>query len=153
MTLHRQKGQVTPDDNLEDGIRESQNGSPASHDQYTIAWICALPIEMAAARAMLDDIHEDLPRHSNDTNTYTLGSAFSHFRLRGLVINLNSTISPFNRSRSPPFSPFPTFTSYFIPKWAFPTMKSELRTAGYCLDNQQIEHEYDRPTHIAPLGR
>ncbi|CAH0019561.1 unnamed protein product [Clonostachys rhizophaga] len=29
---------------------------------------------MAAACAMLDDIHEDLPRHTNDTNTYTLGS-------------------------------------------------------------------------------
>ncbi|KAK7219335.1 hypothetical protein V2G26_007338 [Clonostachys chloroleuca] len=78
MAFHRQKGQVTPVDNLEDGIHESRNGSPASHDQYTIAWICALPIEMAAARAMLDDIHEDLPRHTNDTNTYTLGSVQRH---------------------------------------------------------------------------
>ncbi|KAI8711063.1 PNP-UDP-1 domain-containing protein [Fusarium sp. LHS14.1] len=69
MTLHRQKGQVTPD---------LGNGLPASHDQYTIAWICALPIEMAAARAMLDDVHQDLPRHTNDTNTYTLGSVQRH---------------------------------------------------------------------------
>ncbi|KAF5669913.1 ankyrin 3 [Fusarium denticulatum] len=27
---------------------------------------------------MLDDIHEDLPRHMNDTNTYTLGSVECH---------------------------------------------------------------------------
>ncbi|KAK7402473.1 hypothetical protein QQX98_011774 [Neonectria punicea] len=33
---------------------------------------------MAAARAMLDDIHEDLPQHTNDTNTYTLGSVQRH---------------------------------------------------------------------------
>ncbi|KAI1073061.1 hypothetical protein LB507_009050, partial [Fusarium sp. FIESC RH6] len=28
-----------------------------SYDRYTVAWICALPIEMAAARAMLDEEH------------------------------------------------------------------------------------------------
>jgi len=28
-----------------------------AHDRYTVAWICALPIEMAAARAMLDQEH------------------------------------------------------------------------------------------------
>lgn len=67
----RPKGQVTPDHDL-------RSGSPASHDQYTIAWICALPIEMAAARAMLDDVHQDLPRHTNDTNTYTLGNIERH---------------------------------------------------------------------------
>ncbi|CAH0024545.1 unnamed protein product [Clonostachys rhizophaga] len=71
MAFPRQNGQVTPDDDL-------RSGSHASHDQYTIAWICALPIEMAAARAMLDDVHQDLPRHTNDTNTYTLGNIQRH---------------------------------------------------------------------------
>ncbi|KAJ4201781.1 hypothetical protein NW767_006319 [Fusarium falciforme] len=47
-------------------------------DQYTIAWICALYIEMAAARAMLDEIHEDLPQDANDKNTYMLGSIGPH---------------------------------------------------------------------------
>ncbi|CAH0047183.1 unnamed protein product [Clonostachys solani] len=49
-----------------------------SHDRYTIAWICALPIEMAAARAMLDETHGDLPRSGNDTNSYCLGSIKNH---------------------------------------------------------------------------
>jgi hypothetical protein len=26
-------------------------------DDYTIAWVCALPLEAAAARVMLDKIH------------------------------------------------------------------------------------------------
>jgi ankyrin repeat protein/nucleoside phosphorylase len=48
------------------------------HDQYTIAWICALHMEMAAARAMLDDFHEALPTHADDRNTYILGNITQH---------------------------------------------------------------------------
>ncbi|KAM3510890.1 hypothetical protein MY11210_005493 [Beauveria gryllotalpidicola] len=33
---------------------------------------------MAAARAMLDELHQDLPGHRNDSNTYTLGSIEHH---------------------------------------------------------------------------
>lgn len=47
-------------------------------EDYTIAWICALPIEMAAATAMLDDRHDQLSRHSHDNNTYTFGSIGPH---------------------------------------------------------------------------
>ncbi|KAJ5792491.1 uncharacterized protein N7503_008469 [Penicillium pulvis] len=49
-----------------------------THDEYTIAWVCALHIEMAAARAMLDYIHQPLPTHAGDTNTYVLGSIKQH---------------------------------------------------------------------------
>lgn len=45
---------------------------------YTVGWICALPKEMAAGEAMLDEIHETLPTGSNDINTYTLGRIGSH---------------------------------------------------------------------------
>lgn len=41
---------------------------------YTIGWICALPIEMAAAKVMLDEIHPKLPQAANDQNSYCLGS-------------------------------------------------------------------------------
>ncbi|KAH7117473.1 Pfs, NACHT and ankyrin domain protein [Dactylonectria macrodidyma] len=67
---------ILPND-LDNTIHEPQNASP-SHDDYTIAWICALHIEMAAARAILDEIHEDLPRYANDSNTYMLGSIRKH---------------------------------------------------------------------------
>ncbi|KAM0347678.1 hypothetical protein ACHAPU_004692 [Fusarium lateritium] len=53
-----------------------EGGTP--HHRYTVAWICALHIEMAAARAMLDEEHIDRPRQGNDTNSYVLGSISNH---------------------------------------------------------------------------
>ncbi|KAK6339354.1 hypothetical protein TWF718_008774 [Orbilia javanica] len=51
---------------------------PRSHQDYTLGWICALPKEQTAAKAMLDQIHPDLPKPSNDENTYSLGSIGEH---------------------------------------------------------------------------
>ncbi|KAL5001020.1 hypothetical protein BDV10DRAFT_199592 [Aspergillus recurvatus] len=48
------------------------------HDDYTIAWICALPLEMAAAKIMLDKVHPALPQPGTDHNAYTLGSIGKH---------------------------------------------------------------------------
>ncbi|KAN0069077.1 hypothetical protein V8E54_012706 [Elaphomyces granulatus] len=45
---------------------------------YTVAWVCALPLEMAAAKSMLDEIHPNLPTNSNDQNTYVLGKIDAH---------------------------------------------------------------------------
>ncbi|KAF5247215.1 hypothetical protein FANTH_6472 [Fusarium anthophilum] len=47
-------------------------------ERYTVAWICALHIEMAAARAMLDEEHDYCPQQANDTNSYVLGSIQNH---------------------------------------------------------------------------
>ncbi|KLO92474.1 Uncharacterized protein LW93_12048 [Fusarium fujikuroi] len=55
-----------------------QNEQEAIHDRYTVAWICVLHIEMAAARAMLDEEHADCPRKANDMNSYVLGSIKNH---------------------------------------------------------------------------
>ncbi|GIJ91249.1 hypothetical protein Asppvi_010214 [Aspergillus pseudoviridinutans] len=44
------------------------------HRDYTVAWICALPLEMAAAKIMLDETHNPLPQPPTHYNTYTLGS-------------------------------------------------------------------------------
>ncbi|KAK6814557.1 hypothetical protein RU639_009428 [Aspergillus parasiticus] len=49
-----------------------------SHDDYTIAWICALPLEMAAAKAMLERTHESLPQPQADQNSYSLGEMSGH---------------------------------------------------------------------------
>ncbi|KAL4882635.1 hypothetical protein BJY04DRAFT_217130 [Aspergillus karnatakaensis] len=48
------------------------------HDDYTVCWLCALPIELAASIAMLDEIHESLPVQSSDQNAYTLGKISEH---------------------------------------------------------------------------
>ncbi|KAJ5737282.1 violaceus kinesin [Penicillium malachiteum] len=48
------------------------------HDDYTVAWICALPLELAAARLMLDELHSSLPQPDTDHNAYILGSIIGH---------------------------------------------------------------------------
>ncbi|KAL4949403.1 nucleoside phosphorylase domain-containing protein [Aspergillus filifer] len=51
--------------------------APLTHDDYTVAWICALPLEAAAARAMLDKTHAPLPQIT-DPNAYELGELNGH---------------------------------------------------------------------------
>ncbi|KAH8432790.1 uncharacterized protein LDX57_010417 [Aspergillus melleus] len=49
-----------------------------SHDDYTVGWICALPVELTAAKGMLDKRHESLPQPANDNNNYVLGEITGH---------------------------------------------------------------------------
>jgi len=49
--------------------------SPAD---YSVGWVSALPIELAAAQEMLDEEHEDLPQVIGDANIYTLGRIGEH---------------------------------------------------------------------------
>ncbi|QKX58173.1 uncharacterized protein TRUGW13939_05294 [Talaromyces rugulosus] len=53
------------------------NGRVA-REEYTVGWISALPLEMKAARAMLDDIHDDCESPPTDNNTYIFGSMAGH---------------------------------------------------------------------------
>jgi nucleoside phosphorylase len=50
------------------------------YEDYTVGWVCALPVEMAAAQEMLDEEHPDLERDptDNDENLYALGSINDH---------------------------------------------------------------------------
>ncbi|KAF6810081.1 phosphorylase superfamily protein [Colletotrichum musicola] len=49
-------------------------------EDYTVGWICALPIELAAAEEILDDEHGEFrrEREDNDENLYVLGSIGKH---------------------------------------------------------------------------
>ncbi|CAI7651096.1 unnamed protein product [Penicillium pancosmium] len=47
-------------------------------NDYNVGWICALPKEQTAATTMLDNIHPDIPKPPNDSNSYTLGSIGKH---------------------------------------------------------------------------
>jgi hypothetical protein len=52
-----------------------------SPDSYAVAWIAALPIERAAAEAMLDEEHAapiGFTRHQTDANVYTWGRVGEH---------------------------------------------------------------------------
>jgi nucleoside phosphorylase len=47
-------------------------------EEYAVGWVCALPVELAAAQEMLDDEHEDLEQDENDNNLYALGQVGGH---------------------------------------------------------------------------
>jgi nucleoside phosphorylase len=51
---------------------------PIPREDYTVAWICALPLEAAAAKAMLDKTHPKLSQSTGDDNAYTLGEISGH---------------------------------------------------------------------------
>ncbi|GFF93051.1 hypothetical protein IFM53868_07058 [Aspergillus udagawae] len=48
-------------------------------DDYTIAWICAMPLEAAVAHAMLDKTHPPPPLSTTDPNTYEFGELNGHY--------------------------------------------------------------------------
>ncbi|KAH0558830.1 hypothetical protein GP486_004529 [Trichoglossum hirsutum] len=45
---------------------------------YTVGWICALPIELAVVQEMLDEEHQGLPHDADDSNIYTFGRMGEH---------------------------------------------------------------------------
>jgi hypothetical protein len=53
---------------------------PLRREDYTVGWICALPVELAAAQEMLDEEHHDFERNpaTNNDNLYALGSIGGH---------------------------------------------------------------------------
>jgi nucleoside phosphorylase len=51
--------------------------SRLTHDDYTVACICPMGVELAPVEAMLDEIHQSLPT-GRDQNSYTLGRVRVH---------------------------------------------------------------------------
>ncbi|KAL2202083.1 purine and uridine phosphorylase [Sarocladium strictum] len=68
--------------------RHSPSRRPAlANSCYTVAMICPLPLEKAAAMAMLDEEHQPLrSRCSDNDNTYTLGSIHTEQGTHHVVI-------------------------------------------------------------------
>jgi nucleoside phosphorylase len=51
---------------------------PLRRNDYTVGWVCALPVELAAAQEMLDEEHDTPPYDAHDTNLYTCGRVGEH---------------------------------------------------------------------------
>jgi nucleoside phosphorylase len=75
-------------------------------EQYTVAWLCALPeSEQVAARLVLDEWHEDPPRDFDDINSYFFGSIGGHNIVIGCLppgqpglVSASSLVEPMSRS-------------------------------------------------------
>ncbi|KAF1935633.1 hypothetical protein EJ02DRAFT_297973, partial [Clathrospora elynae] len=51
---------------------------PLRRDDYTVGWVCALPVELAAAQEMLDEEHDSPPNDAHDTNLCICGRVGEH---------------------------------------------------------------------------
>lgn len=49
-----------------------------SRNDYTVGWISLIPIEMAAAKAVLDEEHKQLPLLDYEQSIYLLGEIYNH---------------------------------------------------------------------------
>jgi nucleoside phosphorylase len=47
-------------------------------DEYTVGWVCALPVELAAAQEILDEEHATPSNNADDSNIYTCGRVGEH---------------------------------------------------------------------------
>ncbi|TDZ34958.1 Vegetative incompatibility protein HET-E-1 [Colletotrichum spinosum] len=69
---------------IDDADQTSYSGKAPSprtrpdYKDYTVGWVSALPLEMRAAKAMLDNIHEPLAKSPKDSNTYVFGDMCGH---------------------------------------------------------------------------
>lgn len=75
---HQQPAGNVPE-GMDDNVTNSKR-SPFPNDAYQVGWISALPIELAAARGMLDEEHgnpQTLPQKT-DNNSYVLGQIHNH---------------------------------------------------------------------------
>ncbi|KAF3923725.1 hypothetical protein ABW20_dc0106485 [Dactylellina cionopaga] len=83
-------------DSILDHLRSRQEASttpPAIHE-YTIAWVCALPIELAAAVAVLDfEYPESPPIPAADENVYIFGRVGDHNIILGCPSDIYGTTS------------------------------------------------------------
>lgn len=74
------KGQapgLSEDDTRRKLFSQQTTAAQTYHD-YTVGWICALPVEVAAARGMLDEQHSPLPSLPHDDNSYAFGVIGDH---------------------------------------------------------------------------
>ncbi|TDZ15682.1 Vegetative incompatibility protein HET-E-1 [Colletotrichum orbiculare MAFF 240422] len=69
---------------IDDADQTSYSGKAPSprtrldYKDYTVGWVSALPLEMRAAKAMLDNVHEPLAKSPKDSNTYVFGDMCGH---------------------------------------------------------------------------
>ena len=59
-------------------MEKSSEKSSLTTEDYTVALICALDVELAPTEAMLDEEHPQLSGTAGDTNSYSLGRIGLH---------------------------------------------------------------------------
>lgn len=86
------------------------SNSMLRHSEYTVAWICTLGVELAAAQALLDDIHDPLPGELFKGSMLFFGTVANH---HVVIVYLDATIHQASEAtKLPELSvPFPQASS------------------------------------------
>ncbi|KAF3200936.1 hypothetical protein TWF679_000561 [Orbilia oligospora] len=119
-----------------------------SSDDYTIGWVCALPIEMAVAIAMLDQIHasNSLQRHPNDHNTYTLGEIGDHNVVIACLPSGGYGVVPAATVASQMSSTFTSISSWLMVGvgGGVPDQKTDIRLGDIVVSHSVIQYDYGK---------
>ncbi|KAG5655389.1 hypothetical protein KAF25_006892 [Fusarium avenaceum] len=73
----RQKHEQNHGDSLELCMTDQKHSNVMIED-YSVGWICALSVELAAAKSMLDTLHAARDQDIHDTNAYIYGNIGPH---------------------------------------------------------------------------
>jgi nucleoside phosphorylase len=73
-----QQGSPSRDVPVGETITQSESCPTLKVEDYTVGWICALPLEMSAAMATFDEFNTKLKQRSADHNTYMFGRIGDH---------------------------------------------------------------------------
>ncbi|KAF4921188.1 Ankyrin repeat domain-containing protein 50 [Colletotrichum fructicola] len=72
-------GDSQPRKKRKSDIEQPEGNDPVATEDFTVGWVCALPLEMAAAKGMLDKVHPNMPSQDPaDHNSYVLGRVQGH---------------------------------------------------------------------------
>lgn len=73
----KQKHEQNHGDSLELCMTDQKHSNVMIED-YSVGWICALSVELAAAKSMLDKLHATRDQNIHDSNTYIYGNIGPH---------------------------------------------------------------------------
>ncbi|KAH8800612.1 nucleoside phosphorylase domain-containing protein [Xylogone sp. PMI_703] len=110
--------------------------------EYTVGWVCALPIELTAAEMMLDEEYPDLPLSTDDRDIYKLGRIGVHnvvlACLPGGQTGTNSAAAVAHRMRSK----FPSLIFYLLVGvgGGVPSEKSDIRLGDVVISHPEGAH-------------
>lgn len=118
------------------------------YEDYSVGWICALPLEMAAAEATLDEFHETLPGKHGDSNAYTLGSIALHNIVmaclpKGGMGNNNSATAATHMLRS-----FPSIATkrLMVGIGGSAPDSTDIRLGDIIVGDQVVQHDFGKAT-------
>ncbi|CAH0042880.1 unnamed protein product [Clonostachys rhizophaga] len=121
--------------------------SKLRHEDYTIGWVAALPIELAAASAMLDNKHPPLPTLEGDRNYYRYGNIGAHNIViaclpSGHYGTNNAAVVANNMARS-----FPCISIRLMVGIGGGVPKSDVRLGDVVVGHDVLQYDFGKTVH------